>query len=71
VFGLVQLEMPHGHSCVHVYMGTNSNGVSVYTLLVSMHVLLVNACSSVMLATKCLVQVKHDVNTSYKLLCHM
>jgi hypothetical protein len=71
VFGLVQLEMPCGHSCVHVYMGTNLNGVDMYTLLVSMHVLLVSACSSVMLTTKCLVQVKHDVRTSNKLLCHM
>jgi hypothetical protein len=51
--------------------GTNLNGVGMYTLLVRMHVLLVNACSSVMLATKCLVQVKHYVSTSYKLLCHV
>jgi hypothetical protein len=68
VFGLVQLEMSGGHSCVQVYMGTNLNGVGMYTLLVNMHVLLVSACSSVMLATKCLVQVKHDVSTSNKLL---
>jgi hypothetical protein len=55
VFGLVQLELPYGHSCVHVYLSTNLNGVGMYTLLVSMHVLRVSACSSVMLATKCLV----------------
>jgi hypothetical protein len=61
VSGLVQLEMPCGHSCVQVYMGTNLNGAGMYTSLVSMHVLLVNACSSVMLPTKCLVQVKHDI----------
>jgi hypothetical protein len=53
---------------VHEYLGTNLNGVGMYTLLVSMHVLLMSACSSVMLATKCLVQVKHDVSTSNKLL---
>jgi hypothetical protein len=71
VSGLVQLKMPCGHSCVQVYVGTNLNGVGMYTLLVSVHVLLVSACSSVMLATKCLVQVKHDVSTSNKLLYHV
>jgi hypothetical protein len=71
VFVLVQLEMPCGHSCVPIYLGTNLNGVGMDTLLVSMHVLLVSAYSSVMLATKCLVQVKHDVSIGNKLLCHV
>jgi hypothetical protein len=58
------------HVCMYIW-GTNLNGVGVYTVLVSMHVLLVSACSSVMLATKCSVQVKHDVSTGNKLLCHV